>query len=99
MRCIASDTLTARGAAAIRPDATETIHSDGKLKSFGLRVLPSGARFWNSLYRVPTRRTTRHYDRSTRETATRAALDRWAQRLTQIVTKTPATVAPIRARA
>ena len=43
--------------------------------------------------------TTRHYDRSTRETAKRAALNRWAQRLIQTVTKTPATVTPIRARA
>jgi len=43
--------------------------------------------------------TTRHYDHSTRETATRAALDRWAQRLIQIVTETPAKVTPIRARA
>jgi integrase len=42
--------------------------------------------------------TTRHYDHSTRETAKRAALDRWAQRLTQIVTETPAKVTPIRAR-
>jgi len=43
--------------------------------------------------------TTRHYDHSTRETAKRAALDRWAQRLTQIVTETAAKVTPIRARA
>ena len=43
--------------------------------------------------------TTRHYDHSTRETAKRAALDRWAQRLTQIVTETPAKVTPMRARA
>ena len=43
--------------------------------------------------------TTRHYDHSTRETAKRAALDRWAQRLTQIVTETPAKVTPIRSRA
>jgi integrase len=43
--------------------------------------------------------TTRHYDHSTRETAKRAALDRWAQRLVQIVTETPAKVTPIRARA
>ena len=43
--------------------------------------------------------TTRHYDHSTRETAKRAALDRWAQRLVQIVTEAPAKVTPIRARA
>jgi len=43
--------------------------------------------------------TTRHYDHSTREAAMRGSLDRWAQRLTQIVTETPAKVTPIRARA
>ena len=43
--------------------------------------------------------TTRHYDHSTRETAKRGALDRWAQRLLRIVTEEPATVTPIRARA
>jgi hypothetical protein len=42
--------------------------------------------------------TTRHHDHSTRETAKRAALDRWAQRLTQIVTETPAKMTPISAR-
>ena len=43
--------------------------------------------------------TTRHYDHSQREAAKRAALDRWAQRLTQIRTEKPATVTPIRGRA
>lgn len=43
--------------------------------------------------------TTRHYDHSTREKATRAALDRWAQRLAAIVTETPAKVTPMRSRA
>jgi len=43
--------------------------------------------------------TTRHYDHSTREAATRAALDRWAQRLNHIVTEQVARVTPIRARA
>jgi integrase len=56
---MASDTLTARGVAAIRPAATETIHWDGKLKGFGLRVLPTGAKSWIILYRVPTRRWAR----------------------------------------
>lgn len=43
--------------------------------------------------------TTRHYDHSTRDAATRGALDRWAQRLDQIVTEATAKVTPIRARA
>lgn len=56
---MATETLIARRVASIRPEPTETIHWDGRLKGFGLRVLPSGAKSWIILYRVPTRRWAR----------------------------------------